>query len=138
MSRYLPIAARLLLGLPFTVFALNYFVPFLPMPKEIPPDHLAVMGALVTTRYLLVAKVLELAAGLSLLGNRFVPLALTILAPIEIAILLFHVSLDGIKAAGLPLFLMALTIYLAWTYRAAFAPMLRPKVALAGESVKAA
>jgi len=121
-----PVVARVLLGLAFVVFGTNFFLHFLPQPPP-PPEAGAFLGALVAGKVLTVVKIIEIGAGLMLLGNRFVPLALTLLAPIEIAILLFH----GVYAPeGLPIILVlaALTAYLAWAYRAAFAPMLRAQV----------
>jgi hypothetical protein len=122
----LPLAARTLLGLAFTVFGLNFFLNFLPQPP-VPADGAAFLGALYAGKILSVVKVIEIAAGLVLLGNRFVPLALAVLAPVEVGILLFH---GVFEPAGfpLPIVLVALTLYLAWAYRAAFAPMLRPYV----------
>jgi hypothetical protein len=99
---------------------------------------MAFAGALVAGKIFAITKPIEIAAGLALLGNRFVPLALTLLAPIEIGILAFHVAFEP---SGLPLiaFLVVLTIYLARSYRAAFAPMLRARVEpTAGEAVAAA
>lgn len=122
----LPLIARTLLGLAFTVFGLNFFLNFLPEPP-VPPDGGAFLGALVAGKILTVVKVIEIAAGLLLLGNRFVPLALALLAPIEIGILLFHGVFEP-SGFPLPAVLVALTIYLAWAYRAAFAPMLRAHV----------
>ena len=119
-----PLVARTLLGLAFAVFGLNFFLHFLPEPAPPSAEAGAFIGALVAGKILAVIKPIEIAAGLALLGNRFVPLALALLAPIEIGILLFH----GVFApSGLPMVivLVALTIYLAWAYRAAFAPMLR-------------
>ena len=120
--------ARILLGLAFVVFSLNYFHPFLPPQPPPPPEALAVLGGLVTSKILTVVKVLELLAGIALLGNRFVPLAATILAPIIIAITIVHVT---VLPSGLPLavVLIALELVVAWSYRSAFAPMLRAKVA---------
>ena len=136
-----PLVARTLLGLAFTVFGLNFFLHFLPQPPP-PPDAGAFLGALVAGKILTVIKPIEIAAGLALLGNRFVPLALTLLAPIEVGILAYHGVFDP---AGLPVIavLVALTIYLAWAYRAAFAPLLRAQVepaaggAVAGHTVTA-
>lgn len=126
MTRITPIA-RVLLGLTFTVFALNYFVPFLPQPKqEMSPDALAFLGGFVGLGYMTLIKVLELAAGLALLANRFVPLALAVLAPIIVGIATLHVRLaSGLAIPGV---ILVLELYLAWAYRDAFAPMLRPKV----------
>jgi hypothetical protein len=122
----LPLVARTLLGLAFTVFGLNFFLHFLPQPAP-SAEAGAFLGALVTGKILTVIKPIEIAAGLALLGNRFVPLALTLLAPVEIGILVYHGVFDpaGIPAVAV---LMALTLYLAWAYRAAFAPMLRARV----------
>lgn len=132
-----PVVARTLLGLAFTVFGLNFFLHFLPQPPP-PPEVMAFVGALVTGKILLIVKVVEVAAGIALLGNRFVPLALALLAPVEIGIFAFHGVFDP---SGLPIIvvLMALTIYLAWSYRAAFAPMLQARVepTLASASVGA-
>src|SRR5688572_30206690 len=116
-------AARLLLGAIFTVFGLNGFLGFLPMP---PPEGLAAvfMGGLGATGYFFpLLKGTEVVAGLLLLGNRFVPLALTVLAPIVLNIVAFHLFL---APAGmvLPLIMTALGVYLAYTERAVFAPLL--------------
>jgi hypothetical protein len=122
----IPAVARVLLGLPFVVFGLNYFLHFLPQP---PPsaDVMAFAGALVAGKIFAIIKPIEIAAGLALVRNRFVPLALALLAPIEIGILAFHVAFEP---SGLPVIaiLISLTIYLARSYRAAFAPMLRAQV----------
>ena len=122
----LPAISRTVLGLAFAVFGANYFLHFLPMPAPA-PEAGAFLGALVAGKIFAVIKPLEIAAGLALLGNRFVPLALAVLAPIEIAIVVFHGVFDP---AGLilPLVLVALTAHLAWAYRDAFAPMLRATV----------
>jgi hypothetical protein len=122
----LPLIARTLLGLAFTVFGLNFFLHFLPQPPP-PPEAGEFLGALVGGKILSIIKPIEIACGLALLGNRFVPLALTLLAPIEIGILAFH---GVFEPSGLPVIvvLMGLTIYLASAYRAAFAPMLRARV----------
>jgi len=120
------LVARTLHGLAFTVFGLNFFLHFLPEPAP-PPAGGAFLGALVGGKILLVVKIVEISAGVALLGNRFVPLALTLLAPVEIGILTYHGVFDP---SGLPVVavLIALTVYLARAYRAAFAPMLRARV----------
>jgi uncharacterized membrane protein YphA (DoxX/SURF4 family) len=120
-------AARILLGLIFVVFGLNYFLQFLPMPPIQGPAA-TFFGGLVASGYLLqTVKVVEVIAGALLLGNRFVPLALTLLAPIIINIVAFHtVTAPGAKDAVLPLVILALEVVLAWRYRDAFRPMLQP------------
>jgi len=121
-----PTAARLLFGLIFTVFGLNGFLSFLPMPP-MPEAAGSLLGAFVGSGYLMaLVKATEIGVGLLLLSNRFVPLALAIAAPIVLNIVLFHAVL---APAGMlvPLVVLALELYLAWSYREAFAPMLRAR-----------
>ncbi|MDX2090043.1 MAG: hypothetical protein SFX73_19455 [Kofleriaceae bacterium] len=126
MPRITPIA-RILLGLAFTVFALNYFVPFLPPPRhELSPLALSFLGGFAGAGYMTLIKVIELVAGLALLSNRFVPLALALLAPIIVGIVTFHARL--VPGLAIPSVVLVLELYLAWAYRDAFAPMLRAKV----------
>lgn len=137
IQRHLPTAARLLLGLVFTVFGLNFFLHFLPTPPP-PPRAGAFAGALFASGYLFpLLKTTEVVAGLLLLGGRFVPLALAILAPIVINIVGFHLFLAP-SGIALPLVVLALELYLAWTYRAAFAPMLRARTVLPQQAAIAA
>jgi uncharacterized membrane protein YphA (DoxX/SURF4 family) len=123
IRNHVPTAARLFLGLVFTVFGLNFFLHFLPMPPA-PQRAGAFAGALFATGYLFpMLKTLEVIAGLLLLTGRFVPLTLAVVAPIIVNILGFHLFLEP-SGLPLPLAMLAAELYLAWTYRAAFAPML--------------
>lgn len=126
-SSKIPSVARILLGLAFTVFGATFFLHFLPEPAP-PPASAAYFGALMSGKILTIIKVVETVCGLALLGNRFVPLALTLLAPVEVGIVAYHAVFDP---SGLPVVavLVALTVYLARAYRSAFAPMLRAEVA---------
>ncbi|HEX6271592.1 MAG TPA: DoxX family protein [Polyangiaceae bacterium] len=115
-------AARLTLGLVFTVFGLNGFLHFLPQPPAA-PEAAAFGGALAATGYMFpLIKGTELVAGLLLLAGRAVPFALTLLAPIVVNIVAFHLFLDPAGSA-LGLATLALGLYLAWTERAVFAPL---------------
>jgi uncharacterized membrane protein YphA (DoxX/SURF4 family) len=99
--------ARLLLGLIFTVFGLNGFLHFIPMA---PPPGVAgqFMGALYVSHYLTVIMLVQLIGGVLLLVNRFVPLALVLLAPVIVNIVLFH---SFMSPEGLPL---AIVVVLLW------------------------
>lgn len=125
-TRWSQHGARVVLGLIFVVFGLNFFLGFLPEQPTPPEGAQAFLGGLAASGYIFpVIKTIEVAAGIALLTNRFVPLALTLLAPIIFNIAAFHFLLA--PAYAMPLFLIALELYLAWTHRAAFAPMLRAK-----------
>ncbi|MDP8999384.1 MAG: DoxX family protein [Myxococcota bacterium] len=127
IARYAPTAARILLGLVFVVFGLNGFLQFMPQPP-MPGRAGAFLGALAGTGYMFpLIKAVEVIGGALLLANRFVPLALALLAPNLVNIVLFHAFL---APQGLPpaLVFLALEIYLAWVYRDAYAPMLKARV----------
>jgi putative oxidoreductase len=137
IRKHLPTGARLFLGLVFTVFGLNFFLHFLPTPPS-PPRAAAFAGALFGSGYFFpLLKTIEVVAGLLLLVGRFVPLALAVLAPIVINIVGFHLFLAP-SGIALPLAVLAAELYLAWRYRAAFAPMLRARTPLPQKAVLAA
>ena len=137
ITRKIPLIARIGLGLVFVTLGLNKLVPFLPQPP-ISGAPAAFFGALFATGYMLpLIAVTEMLAGLMLLTGRLVPLGLTLLAPVIVNILAFHLFLAP-AGLGLPLLVLALELYLAWAYRDAFAPMLKartePHVALAAKA----
>ncbi len=127
-SRFARIAAhvaRILLGLVFFVFGLGALLNWFPAPPpETLPPQLVAFDAMMRGTYLFaLVKGTEAAVGLLLLANRFVPLALVVLAPVLLNILLVHAT---IFPPGLPMgiVLLALQLYLAWVHRRAFAPLL--------------
>ena len=85
--------SRLVLGLLFTIFGFNGFLHFISTP---PPSGVAgqFFGALFVSNYLVPIFALQVISGILLLVNRFVPIALTILGPVIVNILLFHVLMN--------------------------------------------
>jgi len=107
--------ARILLGLVFLVFGLNYFFHFLPM-QPTPGDAGVLTTILYSHGWLLFHGVLYVVAGVLLLVGRYVPVALVILGPFLVNILVFHITLfpSGI-AMGLVCSLLELfLIYAYW------------------------
>jgi uncharacterized membrane protein YphA (DoxX/SURF4 family) len=126
IQRYLPHVARVLMGLIFFVFGLNGFLHFLPNPP-LEGKAMEFIGALIGTGYLFsLVKGVEVVVGALLLTNRFVPLALALIAPIVVNIFLFHSVLTPPNPVAI--LVLALNVYLAWTYRDAYRPMLAAKV----------
>lgn len=120
------VIARFLLGLIFLVFGLNGFFNFLSMPA---PTGVAgqFLGALFVSHFLVVIFVIQLIGAVLLLLNRYVPLALAILAPIIFNILLFHLSM---APSGLPL---AIVVTVLWVLaflnvHSAFSGLLQQRV----------
>jgi uncharacterized membrane protein YphA (DoxX/SURF4 family) len=117
-------ASRILLGLIFVVFGLNGFLHFLPQPPISGPPA-AFAGALFASGYFFpLLKGTEVAAGLLLLSGRYVPLALTVLAPVIVNILAFHVFLEP-SGLPIPLLILVLEVFLAWGYRSAYRGVLQ-------------
>ena len=105
--RIASVIARYLAGVIFLVMGLNGFLNFIPLP---PPGGVAgqFMGALYVSHYLWVIFAFQVVGGLLLLVNRYVPLAVALLAPVLVNILTFHVLM---APAGLP---MALFVAILW------------------------
>ncbi|WP_353068247.1 hypothetical protein RBB75_12075 [Tunturibacter empetritectus] len=121
------LVARYLLGFIFLVFGLNGFLHFIPMP---PPSGVAgdFMFALFESHYLVIIFLLQLIPAVLLLANRFVPLALTLLAPVIVNIICFHALM---APAGLPMALFVTVLWglVAYGVRSAFAGLLQVRVA---------
>ena len=105
--RIASVIARYLAGVIFLVMGLNGFLNFIPLP---PPGGVAgqFMGALYVSHYLWVIFAFQVITGVLLLINRYVPLAVAILAPVLVNILTFHALM---APSGLPL---ALFVALLW------------------------
>ncbi|NEM98058.1 hypothetical protein [Pontibacter burrus] len=118
-------AARLLLGAIFAFAGFNGFLLLLGV-EPIGPTSLDVpfMQVLVSTLYVFIPlKAAELTAGILLLVNRFVPLALLMLVPISINILLFHVFDDQSLLLNGIVVLVLLAVLL-YHYRASYQQLL--------------
>ena len=119
------IIARIVLGLMFFVFGLNGFLNFMhaPMPPGLAGTFLS---TLVVSHFVYFVAGVQVIAGALLLVNRFVPLALALLAPVLYNILVFHITM---QPSGLPpgLFASILWLILVWRLRAYFAPLLAQK-----------
>ena len=120
------VIARFLLGLIFLTFGLNGFLHFL--PASLPSGTAGqFVGALFVSHYLVVVFLLQLVAAVLLLINRYVPLALALLAPVIVNILLFHLLM---ALAGLPLALVVTVLWIVvfLSVRSAFAGLLQQRV----------
>lgn len=123
--KYVIIIVRILLGLMFAVFGSNAFLHFIPMPP-MEGDAGAFMGALVRSGYIYPIAALQVVGGLLLLiGGRLVPLGLTLLGPIIVNIVLYHIFLDrtGLAIAGI---VSILAVFLLWAYREKFPAIFDP------------
>ena len=116
--------ARIILGCVFVFFGLNIFLQFLHMPPlpNGPAGDFA--KALFVSDYIYVVGALEVVGGVLCLVGRFIPLGLTLLGPVIVNILLFHILLNP---AGLPLAIVVsvLALIVLWRHRAAFGGLVK-------------
>jgi putative oxidoreductase len=121
--------ARILLGVIFLIFGLNGFLNFMHMP--VPPgpagQYMMLLGPTVYLHFVLLVQIV---GAVLLLSGQFIPLALTLLGPVIVNILLFHIAL---QPAGLPpaLLVTVLWFIVFFGVRRAFAGVFSQKVAVA-------
>jgi putative oxidoreductase len=86
--------ARILLGLVFAFFGANILHPFLPNPGPPPGVAGQFAGALFASHYLYLIGAVQVIGGLLVLVNRYTVLGLTLLGPVIVNILTFHLLMD--------------------------------------------
>jgi uncharacterized membrane protein YphA (DoxX/SURF4 family) len=129
-TRYFPAIARILLGLPLFASGLFGLLNLTPQPTTpLAEGAMAFADALVKSGYMIqLIFITQFIVGLLLLINRFVPLAIVLLAPFIVNSMGFHIFLEH---TGLPIaaVFLLLELYLAWQYRKFFASVLTLKAA---------
>src|SRR6266849_1974737 len=116
--KYAIIIARLLIGLVFAVFDSNAFLHFIPMPP-MQGQAAAFIEALINSGYIYVIALLQVVGGLLLLLGRFIPLGLTLLGPVIVNIMLYHIFLDP-SGLAMACVISILALFLLWVYRDRF------------------
>jgi hypothetical protein len=103
------VIARVLMGLIFVFFGMNGFLQFVkaPMPTGLAGEFLTV---LFQSHYVLFICVVQIVGGLLLLVNRYVPLALTLLGPVVVNIILYHLLLNPTAAQ------LAVVVTICWFF----------------------
>ena len=118
------IITRTLLGLIFVTFGSNMFLHFIPTPP--PPEGPAreFMTGLFLSHYLYIVGAVQVVGGFLLLSGRRTPLGLTLLGPVIVNILCFHILM---APAGLPVAIVvsSLALFLLWRYRENFAGLVK-------------
>jgi putative oxidoreductase len=130
---HLPVlAARILLGLIFFIFGLNFFLHFIPNAAQPEGKAAAFLGGLFQTGYIFqLIKTIEVLAGAFLLLGLYVPLVLVVLMPISLNIFLFHSILEpGGMSVSISSLILLLQFFLAWHYRSYYKQLFIAKPAL--------
>lgn len=120
------IVVRVLMGLMFAFSAIVVLFKLVPQP-ELTGEIKTFMDGVNATGYMMTTiKVIELVCAAAFLSGRFVPLAAVVIFPININILLFHITLapEGLLVAVL---LMIGNLFLAWYYHDKYKPLFESK-----------
>ena len=128
MKKWLPIIARVLLGLLFFASGLAYLLGYAKPPDDLPEAVKVFNAGMDATGYFMkLLKTTEVICGLLLISGFFVPLALVILAPISLNIFLVHLFIlpQGVPVAVvIGLLMIFLSFFSPYSYpiRALFRP----------------
>jgi uncharacterized membrane protein YphA (DoxX/SURF4 family) len=120
--RVIIIIARILLGLGFLLPAVLSLTGMVHQP-ELPPAPAAFIKELAATNYMMPLLFgTQLIGAVLLLSGFFVPFALVLLAPLIVNIFAFHLFLEP-SGLAMAIAVAVLEVFLAWSYREAFAPL---------------
>ena len=114
---------RVLLGLIYLVFGLDYFLHFIPYQPNHTGAAAALKDGLMATGYLYpMMKVIQIVGGISLIINRYAPFSAVVLFPISLNVFLFHtVLVPSGWFMGVLLFLP--NLFLGYAYRKYYSGM---------------
>ena len=114
--------ARILLGLTFVVFGLNGFLNFIPAPATLPGPAGPFNTAMQDSHFTWFVSGVQVIAGVMLLTNQYVPLAVVTLAAVLANILAFHLTM---LPMGFPLAIVTTVLWfiVALPLRGHFAPL---------------
>ena len=125
MKQKLPIIARYLLGLLFTIFGTAGLLNLIPPPPDMPEKLMAFMNGIMAAQYFFpLLKSTEIVCGILLLSGFAPALALVVLAPISINILFVHLFLTpGLENLIMPLAIIVLHAMAATKYWNIYRPL---------------
>jgi putative oxidoreductase len=114
---------RVLLGLLYLVFGLDYFLHFIPYQPMHTGEAAALKAGLMGTGYIYpMMKTIQIVAGISLMIDRYAPFSAVVLFPISLNVLLFHTILVP-SGWLMGVFLMVPNLFLGYAYRKYYAGM---------------
>ena len=114
----------LLFGLMFINAGLNKFFNYMPVPKDMPKNAMAMFGALMQIKWLLpLIGIAEIAGGILIIIPRYRALGAVIIFPVMIGIMCANISLSS----GLPMtfVLFAILVWVIVENRAKYLPMIK-------------
>ena len=123
MNAKVLLVLRIVFGLFLITFGLNKFLNFMPM-GEMGEAATSFFGALMSTKTLMLVAIVEIAAGLSLLLNKYAALMMLILMSVSINAVLFHATLEPGSIPG-AIVLLVLNIVMLVGYKDKYKDLLK-------------
>lgn len=123
MMQTLRTIARVLVG---ALFVFAGVMTFLIAPPPQPGLAGIVSDALYRSHWSFFVAFAQIVLGVLLVTNRFVPLALTMLAAFLYNSFAYHLGTSP-AVLPVPIIILALAVFIGWPYRAAFSGLLRAK-----------
>lgn len=97
----------------------------MPVPKDLPPSMLNIMGAFMTIKWLMpLIAIAEIVGGILFITNKYRALGAIIIFPVMIGILLTHI-IDYPSGLPIALVLFAILIWVIIENRSKYLPMIR-------------
>ena len=106
----------------YLVFALNFFLSFLPMP-DLEGNALTYFTVLGSTGYMTAVKILELTVAVMLFLNIRRSLAWLLILPVSVNILMYDVFIVGIPTLGV--LMVAMNVFMIYRLRGKYACILQ-------------
>lgn len=124
MKKKILFVVSLLFGLMFINAGLNKFFNYMPVPKDIPQNAMAMFGALMQIKWLMpLIGIAEIIGGVLVIMPKYRALGAIIIFPVMIGILLTAISLSsGLLMA---LILLAVLVWIIIENRERYLPMIR-------------
>jgi putative oxidoreductase len=120
---------RILMGLMLIMGSLVFFYNMVKQaePPKLEGDMKVFFDGIIASVYVMpLVKIIELLCGIAFVSGRFIPLATVVIFPITLNIVLVNTFL-GPKDLAPGLFLLLANLFLAYTYRKNYEPMLAAK-----------
>lgn len=124
--RIATIVIRILLGLLYAFSAVVVLFHLVPQPPMEGNPKLFMDGMVASGYLLVLIKITELICGLALIIGLFAPLATVIIFPVSVNILFFHLFTAGADF-GMAIVIVLANLFLAYSYREKYKPMLTMK-----------
>jgi len=115
---------RYFFGVFLLFFGFDHFFNYIPFP-EMAPEANAYFANLLSTGVMYLVGIVEIAAALAIITNKYGALMALILMSVSVNAVLFHIALDPTKIYGASA-LLILNIIMLFFYKSHYRPLTKP------------